>query len=73
MFALIGYGRTQSCRRPPTRLAYIAQGKIQTWNGAQWINYTGTLTDIVVYKEWGLREPAATEVKRAKKLLKPVA
>lgn len=73
MFALISYGRAQRGLRPPTRLAYIAKGIIQTWNGTQWIDYEGTLTDIIVYKDWGLREPAATEVKRAKKRLTPVA
>lgn len=73
MFALIGYGGTQPGIRPRTRLAYIAGGKIQTWNGRDWINCTFPLSDIVVYKDWGLREPAGTEVRRAKKRLTPAA
>lgn len=72
MFALIGYGRAQRGFRPPTRLAFIANGKIQTWNGTQWIDYAVPVSDVIVYKDWGAWSPSVTEVNRAKKRLTPV-
>jgi len=71
-FALIGWGGTTPGHRPATRLAWMGERQIQTWNGRDWIPCHKTREEITIYRRWD-REPVATQVRRAKRALKPIA
>ena len=68
MFALIGYGGTTPGKRPATRLAFIEGKKVQTWTGHRWITYHKRADEVIIYQTW-TRQPADTQVRRAKKRL----
>jgi len=50
----------------------MGERQIQTWNGRDWIPCHKTREEITIYRRWD-REPVATQVRRAKRALKPIA